>query len=786
MTSIFPKSPRALLGGVSLLACLAAAQGPAQAQTLAQTAVPDVSVTADRAAAATPAPAGAPSVDAGSQTPIGGRVNAPSTVYQVDQAGVDLATGGGGTNILRAVGDLPGVQASALDPYALANLPGGTKGLRIRGALSQHGDSLSTVDGIPLSGIDPGVGNTWLVNNENFSSVTLYQGPVPSNVNSYFTGVGVVNANILWPADKFGGEFSQSVGSYGFLRSFGRLDSGLLLNNTTKFFVSGSWTDADKWRGEGSSPDNMGNFSAGVETRPTDALDIKAFAAHTNFQADTYSGLTYAQARDLSHYNTYDFTPYPVAGASNLVRWQGYNQQSFNVWTAFAEINYRISGDTVLTLKPYYLSEDGYYLDGMSNGMVRKWLIDHDYYGGIAELKTKWAGTDLMVGFWEGVGNMPGPPSAWQMYAPSLSGALTFKSWSILAKQTTPNIYQSIYGLAQRDFGALHVQAGFRYLWTTMPGALAMNASGLGNVSYDAALALSKGPIYSQSVNSFTVGTALPFVSTAYDVTKDLQLRAAFGVNSDAPGYDLWPVYQQNASTFLAKHITANQLWSQIRPATSDALDLGLAYRFATPLGPASFEPTFFYARNDDQNVSYDPGLGVAYSQNVANSRTLGGQGLIRLSPRDNISLFSALSYQSMVFVSDLPTLPGASAATIASTRVNGLQMPDVPLWVATLGADWRVNEHMTVTPIWNLSSAVYGDVAHTQWIPGFGTVDLRAAWTQKLPVGTVEASIMVTNLFNQSYIALINAGYYQSTSASGIYYPGAPRAVVAKLDWKF
>lgn len=767
------------LGGVSLLACAVVAQNlTAQAQT----AVPDISVNADHPA--TPAQTPVVPTDVGAKTPIGGRVDSAATVYQVDQSGIDLATGGGGTNILRAVGDLPGVQASALDPYALANLPGGTKGLRIRGALSQHGDSLSTVDGLPLSGIDPGVGNTWLINNENFSSVTLYQGPVPSNVNSFFTGVGVVNANILWPADKFGGEFSQSFGSYGFLRSFGRLDSGLLLNNTTKFFISGSWTDADKWRGSGSSPDNMGNFSAGVETRPTENLDIKAFAAHTNFQADTYSGLTYAQARDLSHYNTYDFTPMPVAG--NLVRWQGYNQQSFNVWTAFAEINYRISGDTMITLKPYYLSEDGYYLDGMSNGMVRKWLIDHDYYGGVAELKTRWADTSFTLGFWEGVGNMPGPPNAWQMYAPSLSGALSFKSWSILANQTTPNIYQSVYGLAQRDFGALHVQAGFRYLWTTMPGALAMNTTGLGNVSYNTALAQSKGPIYAQSVDSFTVGTALPFLSLAYDVAKDLQLRAALGVNSDAPAYDLWPVYQQNASAFLAKHITANQLWSQIRPATSDALDLGLAYRFATVFGPASFEPTFFYARNYSQNVSYDPGIGTAYSQNVANSRTLGGQGLIRLAPRDNVSLFAALSYQSMVFVSDLPTLPGASALTIASTRVNGLQMPDVPLWVATLGADWRVNEHLTVTPIWNLSSAVYGDVAHTQWIPGFGTVDLRAAWTQKVPVGAVEASIMVTNLFNQNYIALINAGYYQATSASGIYYPGAPRAVVAKLDWTF
>ena len=774
-----PQRRRAsLLSGVSLIAFLTSGAA------FAQTAVPDVNVSAPQQS--TPAPTGAAAAPENTApTPVGARSDQAATVYEVDQSGIDLATGGGGTNPLRSVANLPGVNAPAIDPYSLANLPGGSKGIRIRGAVSQHGDSLSTVDGIPLAGINPGIGNTWLINNENLSGVTLYQGPIPSNVNSYFTSAGVIDSSILWPKDKMGAEISQSFGSYGFLRSFGRIDSGYFLNNTTKFFVSGSWTDADKWRGSGQSPNNMGNFAAGVESHPTDSLDVKAFVGHTNFDADTYAGLTYAQARDLSHYRTYDFTAYPVGPASNLVKWQGYNTQSFNVWTAFAEISYHISGDTTLTFKPYYLSENGYYLDGMANGMVRKWLIDHDYYGGIAELKTRYADTNFTFGYWGGVGNMPGPPSAWQMFTPNTAGGLTFKSWGILADQTTPNIYQSAYALADRRFGDLRVQAGFRYLWTTMPGALEMNTTGVGWVSYNSALALSSGPIYKQSANGFTVGTALPFLSLAYDVTRDFQLRASASINSDAPAYDLWPTYQQNAAAFLAKGLTANQLWSQIRPETTDAVDIGFGWKFATPLGAGAFEPTFFYARNYNQNVAYDPGIGVQYGQNVGQSRTLGGQGLIRLEPRDDLSLFTSLSYQSMVFVSDLPVLPGASAATIASARVNGMQMPDVPLWVATLGGEWRWNSHLSVTPIVHLVSQVYGDAAHLQPIPGYGTVDLRIAWRQPLPVGEVEASLTGTNLFNQAYIGQISSGYYQATSASGIYYPGAPRAIVAKLDWK-
>ena len=771
-----------LLSGISLLACLACAQA------FAQTAVPDVNVSAPQQAASSPTSGAAAPASGGvanRSTPVGSRSDQPATVYQVDEGGIDIASGGGGANTLRSVANLPGVNAPAIDPYSLANLPGGSKGLRIRGMVSQHGDSLSTVDGIPLAGINPGLGNTWLINNENLSRATLYQGPVPSSVNSYFTAAGVIDSQILWPKDKMGAEASQSFGSYGFLRSFGRVDSGYILNNTTKFFVSGSWTDADKWRGYGQSPNDMGNFAAGVETHPIDSLDIKAFVGHANYQADTYAGLTYAQARDLSNYRTYDFWPVLLNPATSLVKWQGYNKQSFNNWTTFAEINYHITGDTILTLKPYFLSENGYYLDGMATGMVRKWLINHDYYGGIAELKTRYADTSFTFGYWGGVGELPGPPSAWQMYAPNAAGGLTFKSWGILADATTPNIYQAAYAMADRRFDALRVQAGFRYLWTTMPGINEMNTAGVGNVDYNTALALSSVPIWKQSVNSFTVGTALPFLALSYDLTKDLQLRASGGVNSDAPGYDVWPTYQQNAAAFLAKGLTANMLWSQIRPATCDAVDLGFSYKFATPLGAASLEPTFFYARNYNQNVAYDPGIGTAYSQNVANSRTLGGQGLIRLQPREDLSLFAALSYQSMVFVSDLPALPGASAATIAATRVNGMQMPDVPPWVATLGGEWRYNSHLSITPIVNLVSQVFGDTAHTQPIPGYGTVDLKISWRQPLPVGEVEASLMATNLFNQAYIGQISSGYYQSTSASGIYYPGAPRAVVAKLDWK-
>jgi len=766
-----------LCAGVSLSACLLAARG------WAQVVVPEVQV---EGAAPDPAEA-APHAESasGRSDALPSRRVGAATAYDASGDGVDFGVSNGGSNALRTVGDLPSVDAPAIDPYAAANLPGGAKGFRVRGQVSQHGDSLSTVDGVPLAGVNPGVGAMFLIPNEDISRTTLYQGPVPPSVISYFTSAGVVDSQIAWPRDRMGGEVSQSFGSYHFLRTFARVDSGLLFDNTTKFFLSGAWSDADKWRGSGKAPDGKGDFAAGIETRPTDALDVKAFVAHTQMDQNTYAGLTYAQASNLDRYRFYDFTATPVAG--NLVNWSGYNRQTFDVWSAFADIAWKIDADTVLTLKPYYFHEDGYYLDGMSNGMVRQWLIDHDYYGGIAELKTRAWATDLTLGYWGGVGELPGPPSAWKMSAPNASGGLTFKSWGLLARQNTPHIYNSLYVSADRRFDALRVQGGLRYMWDTLPGIDAMNAAGVGDVSYSAALAAASVN-GGNSVTSYTIGTALPYLALSYDVNRDLTARLSFGVTYTGPGYDLWPAYQQNAAALNAKGLNLNKLWHGLKPETDDLVDVGFDWKFASPIGLGTFSPTLFYARNHHQNVSYDNGLtatGAPYSQSIGESRTLGGQALVRLEPSDALSFFAAVGYQNVAFVENLPYLPGASASVIAATKVDGKLVPDAPLWIATLGAEARWNG-FTLSPILHIVSDRYGDAAHKQPLDGYATADLRLAYRRPVDFGEIEASVTVTNLFDASYIGQISSGFYQATSASGIYYPGAPRAVVGKLAWRY
>jgi iron complex outermembrane recepter protein len=731
------------------------------------------------------APSAAASTDASRKAIMDAPPDTAATEYAVGPQGIDLASGGGGTNPIRGISYLPSVDAPQIDPYGLANIPGGNKGLRIRGEVGQHGNSTGTVEGLPLSGIEPGPGSTFLIDNENLSKIVLHEGPMPSNVNSYFTVGGAFDSQIRWPEEKMGGEISQSVGSFSFLRTFARVDTGTILNGTTKVFLSGSFVDADKWRGLGKSPQGKGDFNFGLDTRPTEAFEAKIFAAKTSFDGNTFRGLTYDQASNLGMYRSFDFAAIPGSLQSQMNNYYGYNLQHFDMWTAFSEFSLRLNEATRVVVKPYYYREDGYYLDGMANGMVRKWLIDHDMYGVVSEIQSRIADTDVTVGHWYGVQNLPGPPTEWQMFQPNAAGGLTGGSWSVLAQQKSSHNFNAAYGVAARDFGPLHLEAGARYVWEHMAGIDEYNSNGVTGLPYDTALALSSGVIPNRSVTGFTVGTFLPYGALSYDLTKDLKLKFSGGGGYGGGSYDGWPAYQQNANTFMKQGITAEQYWHSIRPETSTQLDLGLRWSFSDWFGSGFIEPTVYYSRNHNKNVSYDPGIGVPFSQNVGEAQGYGGQLMAHYSPIETVDLFASLGYQRLEFVQNLPTLPRASAATIYSAQVVGQQLPDVPYWISTLGANWRVDE-FTFTPILHIVGSRSGDTSGFQPLAGYATLDLTGKYTHKLDWGTLEASLSIMNITDAHYIGFINNGYYQQSSSSGIYFPGPPRSVIAKIGYKF
>lgn len=697
--------------------------------------------------------------------------------FQVNGAGMILWGGPGATNPYKAVSGMPSVNTQSADAYGLSNLPGGTKGMRVRGELATHG-AMGSVDGIPLGTVNPGPGYLWAFDADNLSAVILQQGAVSPDQTNLFTTQGALDSRLRWPGAQSGLHVSQALGSSNFTRTRARWDSGHLSGGGA-LFVSASHTAAEKWRGPGNAPAARNNFAVAL-VQPLGDVEIKVMATHNDMRAHHYRALTYAQALNLDTFRNDDFDAVSSATATQAVNYYDYNRQDFTNWSVLGEIAWKLSERASLVVKPYYLNEEGYYLEGQTNGRVRQWLVDHAWYGFTSEYQTRFAGVSLKLGYWLQSTEPPGPPTAWKTYTPNAAGDLTGAvTWSILAKVTDRHRFDSAYVVADRQFGGLKLEGGVRYLNETLPGIAAYNTTGIGNVSYEQALAQSVGVIASRSADSFSLDAWLPYLGLGYSFTPAVSLKASLGRNYGAPSFDIWPVFQQSAATFLINGVTAQDLWRTLKPELSEALDLGLR----VGLTRVWIEPTLYLARFHDKKVQYDfDGAGPlpAYSSNVAETRAWGAQLVGGWNPLSGLNLFGGVSWNRNEFTENLPV------AGAANLQVEGKQIPDVPVWQANLGATWSKGA-ISVSPVMRYSGVRYGDTEHTQRIPGYTTADLNLTWQARLSVGKLAVSLSALNLFDREYIGVIRSDYYQLLSGgSAIYYPGAPRTGVAKISLDF
>lgn len=151
-----------------------------------------------------------------------------------------------GTNILKAVGQLPGVSFSSSDPLGLDTW--GTS-VYVRGFFQ---DSIGmTLDGVPLNdqtyvsvnGIN--VADAWI--SDDIQGVEVSQGAGGVDLPGNSSLGGTMRFHTTDPKDKMGAKASQVFGSYGSLRTYVRADSGALNASGTKFYVAYQRSDERKY-----------------------------------------------------------------------------------------------------------------------------------------------------------------------------------------------------------------------------------------------------------------------------------------------------------------------------------------------------------------------------------------------------------------------------------------------------------------------------------------------------------------------------------------------------------
>ncbi len=154
-----------------------------------------------------------------------------------------------GTSPIETLARLPSVSVTSADPYGAYEWA-----LRISVRGFSQNQLGFTLDDVPLGDMSYGNLNGLHISraiiDENMGRVTLSQGTGSLETASTSNLGGAVQFYSADASDKRGLLFTQSVGSFNGLRTFGRFDSGLMRTHT-KFFIDGVYQNSNKWKSVG-------------------------------------------------------------------------------------------------------------------------------------------------------------------------------------------------------------------------------------------------------------------------------------------------------------------------------------------------------------------------------------------------------------------------------------------------------------------------------------------------------------------------------------------------------
>jgi Outer membrane receptor proteins, mostly Fe transport len=272
----------------------------------------------------------------------------------------------------------------------------------------------------------------------------------------------------------------------------------------------------------------------------------------------------------------------------------------------------------------------------------------------------------------------------------------------------------------------------------------------------------------------------LPSLGLSYDLTPATQVYASYGRGFIRP-YSYLPIintYNSNRAAFRAAGVTLNELFSGYDMEESDTIDLGLRFRGER----IEIMPTLFLGqyRNLLTSVS-DPrvlvkGKPVNYQQNIGEATGYGLELAINAYVSDALRLYLNPTYTRLTYDADL-TYQGTTLDT------KGKQVVDTPEWMAHAGLIYRLGD-FELRPALRYLGERHGDSQHQESIDAVLLADLTLSYsTERLwPGKTLKVSLELTNLFDEDYVAVINASD-DNQGGSASYYPGAPFTAMLTLD---
>jgi iron complex outermembrane receptor protein len=682
------------------------------------------------------------------------------TVYtgsEVTQKGMEIQGIKGNVSIYEAIDILPGVSVESPDPYGLS---AESRFIRVRGVRGYVG--AMTVEGVPNWGGNPIGPRDYLYDTKNLQGIAVYKGAIPAD---FSTGVGsrggAIELKPRWPEDKFGFDFDQAFGSYGYHRSYFRLDSGKLPGVDTNLSASYSLTNADKWKGSGDlGPRN--NFNVMLK-RPFGEKDqIKVWFNYNDVDQNLYMPLKYSETQDLENNYIKDYNASLTGIKSQDVNYYEYNRGNHLNKDILSIIPVTLNDMFNLTFKPYYSLENTEILNGSTSqgGLITKRTRDIERYGLISQIQSNFSFATASLGYWVESNDMT---IITQNFDPV---SFANKGYGMYTKNDGNGILHSPYFKLSGNISDFDWQGGLKYFYYHDPAS-----QGYTSASPDYKLVLAPD-LYREAKNYDEI---LPSAGIGYYVTDDLQLYTSYARNQVRP-YSYVPIislYNQNRSTFQKAGVTLNDLFNGYDMEVSDNYELGARIRKKW----FDLTPAVFYSKHNNLLTTvYDPRVNLSYQQNIGKATGCGVEVETNIHFNKDITFFFNPTYTLLTYDDNL-TYQGKTM----DTKDN--QVVDVPAWLIKTGLIYKYDD-FEITPMIRYLTDRYGDVEHKEKLGDYFVTDLNLSYTKRKLSFTeaLKISLQLHNLLDRKYVSGINASD-DNRSGNTSYYVGAPFTAVLALS---
>ncbi|KAA9018910.1 TonB-dependent receptor [Sphingobium limneticum] len=748
------------------------------------------------------APVDAAAADAGAEIVVFGR----GETRQVQEiTSKDIITLTPGTNALKAIEKLPSVNFQSSDPFGNYEW---SQRVTIR-SFSQNQLGF-TFDGIPLGDMSYGNHNglhiTRAISSENIGSVRVSQGAGSLGTQSTGNLGGTIETFSADPADylsggSLGAQGNLTYGSDETWRAFGRVALGT--RDGIRGFLSYGYGATDKWRGQGTQDQHMGNAKVVI---PVGEAKIDGWLSYSDRREQDYQDMSMGMIRRLGWKwdNTYPDYSRAIDYADRL---NDVDRVSNSGGSPFPDGRYDYSGAPVAGGQVYpgnVTSADDAYYDAA--GLRKDWLGSIGLttpLGENANFKIKgYYHNNSGMGLWA-TPYTPSPngvpmsirTTEYDMDRIGAFGSVDYtigiQTLSVGAWYENNKFHQArrFYafasrtdpGLSFRDYPKNPFATQWEFDFTTDTFQYhVQDKIDLGTVTINLGW---KGFNVTNKADAIVAST---FPEGKIKAQDWFQPHAGFAVEL-SPEMEAFGGFTQvtrafasatTAGPFQTNQAGFDQIKDDLKPESSDTYELGLRYN--SPVFNGVVGAYFVNFRNRLNAVQVgSPIQGLASAlQNVGKVRTIGVEAAGTVNLGSGVSLFGSYSYTDATYRDDVfnssngmlvAALKGKTVVDSPKHMLRGeLNYDQGPLF-ARIGGNYMSKRFYSYT----------NDVS----VPGRVIVDASIGYrlTDK-----IEVQLNASNLFDKKYVSTIGSGGFGNSGDAQTLLIGAPQQFFATLKAGF